>query len=101
MENGSPGDAWAAPVAGGLGSGLRMRTAGAPDQPVIRGLIRRVRINPMGLDWHRFVVIEDQAGGIVACGQVKPHGDGPASWHPWPLPRAGGGGAWRGRSSST
>ncbi|MCJ7676356.1 MAG: hypothetical protein MUO35_01375 [Anaerolineales bacterium] len=69
-------DAWTALAAAGLGFGLRMRTAAAPDQPVIRGLIRRVRINPMGLDWHRFVVIEDQGGGIVACGQVKPHGDG-------------------------
>lgn len=75
-ENGSPVDAWTALAATGLGFGLRMRTAAAADQPVIRGLIRRVRINPMGLDWHRFVVIEDQGGGIVACGQVKPHGDG-------------------------
>jgi GNAT superfamily N-acetyltransferase len=53
-----------------------LRAATAADQPAIRRLIRQVRINPMGLDWHRFVVIEDPGGGIVACGQVKPHGDG-------------------------
>ncbi len=75
-ENSSPGDAPTASAAGRLPSGLRLRAATAADRPAIRRLIRQARINPMGLDWHRFVVIEDQGGGIVACGQVKPHGDG-------------------------
>lgn len=58
-----------------LPDGAMMRPAMASDQSSIRSMIRRARINPMGLDWRRFVVVE--AGGvIVACGQVKLHGDG-------------------------
>ncbi len=75
-ENGFAGDAPAVHAVTDLASGLRLRAATAADQPAIRGLIRRVRINPMDLNWRRFVVIENQGGGIVACGQVKPHGDG-------------------------
>jgi GNAT superfamily N-acetyltransferase len=75
-ENGSPGVAPTAPPAVGLASGVQLRAATAADQRAIRGLIRRARINPIGLDWHRFVVVEEPGGGIVACGQVKPHSDG-------------------------
>jgi amino-acid N-acetyltransferase len=35
-----------------------------------------MRINPSGLDWRRFVLAVDESGGMIGCGQVKPHGDG-------------------------
>jgi len=55
---------------------FRIRPATADDAPVVRALIRRVRINPTGLDWRRFLIAEGPEGMIIACGQVKPHGDG-------------------------
>lgn len=54
------------------------RPATLEDAPAIRALIFRVRINPTGLDWRRFIVAVDAAGALAACGQVKPHADG--SW---------------------
>jgi amino-acid N-acetyltransferase len=53
-----------------------LRPATQADFPAIRDLIHRVQINPMGLDWPRFVVAVDAQGRIVGCGQVKLHGDG-------------------------
>ncbi len=38
-------------------------------------MIRRAGINPLGLAWRRFVVVE-ASEGIIACGQVKDHADG-------------------------
>jgi N-acetylglutamate synthase-like GNAT family acetyltransferase len=35
-----------------------------------------VRINPIGLDWHRFIIAVDQQDHLIGCGQVKPHQDG-------------------------
>ena len=52
-----------------------MRPAMAGDQPAIRRMIRRAGINPLGLAWRRFVVVE-ASEGIIACGQVKDHADG-------------------------
>jgi N-acetylglutamate synthase-like GNAT family acetyltransferase len=52
------------------------REAGSDDLQSIRGMIREERLNPLGLDWKRFVVGEDEEGDIVACGQVKAHADG-------------------------
>ena len=46
------------------------------DAATIKALIRLVRINPMDLDWKRFLVATDADGEMLACGQVKPHGDG-------------------------
>jgi N-acetylglutamate synthase-like GNAT family acetyltransferase len=54
---------------------IRLRRATAEDARAINQLIRRVRINPLGLDWRRFLVAED-AGGVVGCVQVKPHQGG-------------------------
>jgi N-acetylglutamate synthase-like GNAT family acetyltransferase len=42
----------------------------------IKALIKQVGINPMGLEWPRFVVAEDAQGQFIGCGQVKPHRDG-------------------------
>jgi amino-acid N-acetyltransferase len=43
---------------------------------VIKRLVRAARINPLGLDWRRFVVAVDPAGAVIGAGQVKPHPDG-------------------------
>jgi len=53
-----------------------LRPAIADDFPRIRGLIRSVKINPMGLDWRRFIVAVTPDEELIGCGQVKPHGDG-------------------------
>lgn len=33
-------------------------------------------LNPVALDWRRFVVLVTPQGEVAACCQVKPHGDG-------------------------
>jgi len=38
-------------------------------------LINRVGINPLGLDWKRFIVAETHYGGFIGCGQLKPPKD--------------------------
>jgi N-acetylglutamate synthase-like GNAT family acetyltransferase len=53
-----------------------IRPADKTEFAVIRKLIYRVGINPMGLAWERFLVAVDEGGQIIGCGQVKPHGDG-------------------------
>jgi N-acetylglutamate synthase-like GNAT family acetyltransferase len=40
----------------------------------IRDLIHQVGINPMGLDWKRFVVAVNEHEEMLGCGQLKPHG---------------------------
>ena len=52
-----------------------LRRATAADQPQIMALIRTVGINPMGIQWSRFIVA-DESGRIVGSGQIKPHSDG-------------------------
>jgi len=54
---------------------LTFRPATAVDQTAIRRMVYRAGINPLGLDWRRFLVAEE-AGQIVAIGQIKPHNDG-------------------------
>lgn len=55
---------------------IALRQATAEDDPAIRWLVRTGQINPMGLDWRRFVVAVNDQGEVVGCGQVKPHSDG-------------------------
>ena len=57
-------------------AGLSLRPATADDAASIRSLIHRVQINPWGLDWRRFLVAVDDAGRLIGCGQLKPHGPG-------------------------
>ena len=33
-------------------------------------------INPTGLDWRRFMIVTSEDGRLLACAQIKPHGDG-------------------------
>jgi amino-acid N-acetyltransferase len=46
------------------------------DFSAIRNLIHEVKINPTGLDWHRFLVARDAQGNVIGCGQIKSHRDG-------------------------
>jgi amino-acid N-acetyltransferase len=54
----------------------QLRPASESDAAGIRALIRQARINPLDLDWLRFVVAVSPAGDLVGCGQVKTHRDG-------------------------
>lgn len=53
-----------------------IRRATAEDAREIRRLIWRVGINPLSLNWQRFLVAVDEAGRVIGTGQIKPHGDG-------------------------
>src|SRR3990172_7155996 len=54
---------------------IPLRPATPADERRIKDLIHEVGINPMSLDWRRFIVAEDE-GVFAGCGQIKPHGDG-------------------------
>jgi N-acetylglutamate synthase-like GNAT family acetyltransferase len=54
---------------------IQIRPATQADQKTIARTIRDAGINPMSLDWHRFVIAED-TGAVVGIGQVKQHSDG-------------------------
>jgi N-acetylglutamate synthase-like GNAT family acetyltransferase len=69
-----------------------LRAATSAQQGEIKALVRAVRINPLGLDWRRFVVALDENGAVIGCGQVKPHRDGS-----WELASIAVAPAWRGR----
>ena len=55
---------------------ISLRPANPTDSWSIRRLIWRARINPLGLDWQRFIVACAPDGRVVGCGQVKTHPDG-------------------------
>jgi len=51
-----------------------IRPARETEASQIRELIHLVGINPMGLDWKRFVVAVNDGDEMIGCGQIKPHG---------------------------
>ncbi|MDL1911537.1 GNAT family N-acetyltransferase [Chloroflexi bacterium CFX6] len=51
-----------------------LRPARESESSQIRELIRSVGINPLGLDWKRFVVAVNDRDEMIGCGQLKPHG---------------------------
>lgn len=53
-----------------------LRPATSGDFPAIKRLIHLVDINPTGLDWHHFLIAVDRSGGLLGCGQLKPHHGG-------------------------
>jgi N-acetylglutamate synthase-like GNAT family acetyltransferase len=53
---------------------IRIRPADEAEAAQIHELIHLVEINPMGLDWKRFVVAVDDQDKMIGCGQLKPHG---------------------------
>ncbi len=53
-----------------------LRPAVEAESTQIKALINLVEINPTGLDWKRFLVAVNDAGQVIGCGQIKPHGGG-------------------------
>ena len=53
-----------------------VRPALESESAQIKDLIHLVGINPMGLDWKRFLVAVEGSGRVIGCGQIKPHGTG-------------------------
>jgi len=51
-----------------------LRSARETDATAIKDLIHSAGINPMSLDWRRFVVAVDGLDRLIATGQIKPHG---------------------------
>ena len=52
-----------------------IRPATASDDATIRAMIRQERLNPLSLDWRRFLVAEEDSR-IIGIIQMKTHGDG-------------------------
>jgi N-acetylglutamate synthase-like GNAT family acetyltransferase len=55
---------------------FNVRAAKREDFPAIRLLIHNVQINPIGLDWKRFLIVVSPTGNLLGCGQIKSHTDG-------------------------
>jgi len=55
---------------------FNLRSARESESTQIRDLIHLTGINPMGLDWKRFVVAVNERDEMIACGQIKSHGQG-------------------------
>lgn len=53
-----------------------LRPATEQDAAKIRHLVNIGKINPTGLKWQRFMVVESPQGEVIGCAQVKSHGDG-------------------------
>ncbi len=51
-----------------------LRRARETESRQIKDLIHMVGINPMDLDWKRFIVAVDADGRVIGTGQIKPHG---------------------------
>ena len=51
-----------------------LRPARETEAAQIKDLIHLVGINPMDLDWRRFVVAVNDRDEMIGCGQLKPHG---------------------------
>ena len=51
-----------------------LRPAQESESRQIKELIQLVGINPMGLDWKRFIVAVNERDEMLGCGQLKPHG---------------------------
>lgn len=52
-----------------------LRPARESEARQIKYLIHLVGINPMGLDWKRFIVAINEREEILGVGQLKPHGE--------------------------
>ena len=53
---------------------LFIRPALETESGLIKDLVYSTGINPMGLDWKRFVVAVNAQGQVLGIGQIKPHG---------------------------
>jgi N-acetylglutamate synthase-like GNAT family acetyltransferase len=52
-----------------------IRPATRSDIKTIRRLIRKNRLNILGLKWQRFCVAVDSRESVIGCGQIKIHSD--------------------------
>ena len=50
-----------------------LRAAQESDARLIKQMVRRAGINPLGLHWPRFTVAVDERGQVIGCVQIKPH----------------------------
>ena len=55
-------------------TGFSLRPAREAESAQIKDLIHFVGINPLDLDWKRFVVAVNDRYEMIGCGQLKPHG---------------------------
>lgn len=55
-------------------STFTLRPARESESARIRELIHLTGINPIGLDWKRFIVAANDRDEMIGCGQLKPHG---------------------------
>ena len=53
---------------------ITIRPAREAEAAQIKELIHLVGINPMDLDWTRFIVAANERDEMIGCGQLKPHG---------------------------
>lgn len=53
-----------------------IREARQEEEGLIRAMVRGAGINPLGLDWRRFLVAESEDGSVIGCVQRKPHAEG-------------------------
>jgi predicted N-acetyltransferase YhbS len=51
-----------------------LRPAREEEDAAIKDIIYSAGINPLGLDWRRFLVAVDDQDRVIATGQIKPHG---------------------------
>lgn len=73
-----------------------LRHARADEQRTIIRLVRAAHLNPIGLDWHNFVVAADAEDSILGCGQIKTHRGGAKELASiWVLPTCRGHGVAR------
>ena len=54
---------------------ITLRPARESEFRIIKDLIHLTGINPMGLDWKRFIVAVNDQDQILGIGQIKPHGN--------------------------
>ena len=71
MTPSAPSKAGSAPP----GSRIVLRRARREEQSLVKSFVRREHLNPLSLDWRHFWLVETTDGEVVACGQIKPHGD--------------------------
>jgi amino-acid N-acetyltransferase len=53
---------------------LRIRTATAADERLIKSLINRAQLDPSNVHWENFMVAEHE-GEVIGIGQLKPYPD--------------------------
>ena len=58
------------------GNPITLRPAGPEDEARIKQLVHNAHINPIGLNWERFILATTGEGAVIGCGQIKPHRDG-------------------------